>query len=103
MGLFTRERQRRALRPYQRRDKMPPKSPSNYNSNAAARRVAEKAKRDEFRQLLSKLDPEFVTKLRVDCLRTANEQLRGASPEEVVREAGLHFESRVRFLMEKSS
>jgi hypothetical protein len=77
------------------------KSPANYaNSN---RRIAEKAKRNEFQQLLNTLDPEYVTKLRHDCLRMANEQRRGASPEEVVREAERHFESRIRFLTEKSS
>jgi hypothetical protein len=77
------------------------KSPANYaNSN---RRVAEKAKRDEFQQLLNTLDPEYVTKLRHDCLRAANDRLRGADPHAVVREAEQHFESRVRFLTEKKS
>jgi hypothetical protein len=65
----------------------------------AARRVADKAKRDELQQLINKLDPEYVTKLRHDCLRAANEQLSSADPHAVVREAEKHFESRVRFLM----
>jgi hypothetical protein len=71
-----------------------------HNSN---RRVAEKAKRDAFQQLLSKLDPEYVAKLRHDCLRAANEQLRSADPHAVAREAERHFESRVRFLTEEKS
>jgi len=77
------------------------KSPANFhNSN---RRVAEKAKRDAFNQLLTKLDPEYVAKLRHDCLRAANAALPGADPRAVVREAEQHFESRVRFLVGKSS
>jgi hypothetical protein len=76
------------------------RGPWKCNSHVnAARRVADKARRDEFQQLLAKLDPEYVTKLRHDCLRAANEQVRGADPRVVVREAEKHFESRVRFLM----
>jgi hypothetical protein len=71
-----------------------------HNSN---RRVAEKAKRDAFQQLLSKLDPEYVAKLRHDCLRAANTRLPGADPHTLVREAEQHFESRVRFLTEEKS
>jgi hypothetical protein len=76
------------------------RGPWKCNSHVnAARRVADKARRDEFQQLLAKLNPEYVTKLRHDCLRMANEQVRGADPRAVVREAERHFESRVRFLM----
>jgi hypothetical protein len=77
---------------------MSPKSPSNYNSNAAARRVADKAKRDDFQQLLAKLDPEYVTKLRYDCMRMANAANTKADPQAVVREAQKTFEAAVRFL-----
>jgi hypothetical protein len=81
---------------------MSPKSPSNYNSNAAARRVAEKAKRDEFQQLLKRLDPEYVAKLRYDCMRRANTRLGpGSDPHAVVREAEQALEAQVRFLMDK--
>ena len=81
---------------------MPPKAPSDYNSNAAARRVAEKARRDEYQKLLSKLDPEYVTKLRHDCLRAANARLGvGSDPRAVVREAEQALEAQVRFLLTK--
>jgi hypothetical protein len=80
------------------------------NVVSAARRVADKRKRAEqakdtaaLQRFIAGLDAEYLTKLKHDCLVTANTRLRGASPEEVVREAELHFESRVRFLMEKSS
>jgi len=80
---------------------MSPKSPSNYNSNAAARRVADKAKRDEFQQLLKRLDPEYVAKLRYDCLRMANDRLGRSDPHAVVREAEQALEAQVRFLVGK--
>jgi hypothetical protein len=75
------------------------------NDNAR-RRLAQKTARTKeaeeqiaLQRFVAGLDPEYLTKLRVDCIRTANEQLRGASPEQVVAEAARHFESRVRFLM----
>ena len=77
------------------------KSPTNYiNSN---RRIVEKAKRDAFNQLLAKLDPEYVAKLRYDCLRMANTRLGpGSNPHAVVREAEQALEAQVRFLTEKA-
>jgi hypothetical protein len=77
---------------------MSPKSPSNYNSNAAARRVADKTKRDEFQQLLARLDPEYVTKLRHDILRMTNIRDPKSDPHEVVRSAERTFREAVRFL-----
>jgi hypothetical protein len=76
------------------------KSPTNYiNSN---RRIADKVKRDHFQQLLNKLDPEYVAKLRYDCLRMANTHLGpGSDPHAVVREAEKALEAQVRFLTEK--
>jgi hypothetical protein len=76
-------------------------SPKNHIN--AARRVADKARRDEFQQLLSKLDSEYVSKIRHDCLVAANGRLRGASPAEVVAEAARDFEGRIRFLTARSS
>jgi hypothetical protein len=64
----------------------------------AARRVADKAKRDEFQQLLSKLDPEYVTKLRYDCMRLANAAHPSGDPYVAVREAERTFREAVRFL-----
>jgi hypothetical protein len=77
------------------------KSPHNFhNSN---RRVAEKARRDEFQQLLSTLDPDYVAKLRYDCLRAANTRMGpGSDPHAVVREAEQALEAQVRFLTDKS-
>jgi hypothetical protein len=69
------------------------------NSANAYRRVAHKKERDAFQQSLSKLDPEYVTKLRHDALRAANERLPGADPFAVVREAEKDFRSRVAFLV----
>jgi hypothetical protein len=37
--------------------------------------------------------------LRYDALRAANTRMPGADPHAVVREAQLHFESQVRFLV----
>jgi hypothetical protein len=78
------------------------KSPTN-NANAAARRIAYKRHRDAFQQNLSKLDPEYVAKLRHDALRSANERMRGADPFAVLQEAEKDFRARVAFLTEKSS
>lgn len=77
----------------------PPTTPNNHV--AGARRIADKAKRDEFQQLLAKLDPEYATKLRYDCMRMANAANPKADPHAVVREAQKTFEAAVRFLMEK--
>jgi hypothetical protein len=72
------------------------KSPTNHVS--AARRVAAKRHREAAQQALSKLDPEYVAKLRHDALRSANERLRGADPHAVVQEAEKDFRARVAFL-----
>ncbi len=82
---------------------MSPKSPSNYNLTHAARRVADKAKANEFQQLLARLDPEYATKLRYDCMRMANAANPKADPHAVVREAQKTFEEAVRFLLTKES
>jgi len=74
------------------------------NRISAARRAADKRKRAESAaavQAAASLPQEIIDKLRHDCLVAANARLRGASPEEVVREAAKDFESRVRFLTEK--
>jgi hypothetical protein len=71
------------------------------NRISAARRAADKRKRAESTaaiQAAAKLPPEYLDKLRHDCLVAANTALPGAPPEEVVREAMRHFESRIRFL-----
>jgi hypothetical protein len=73
------------------------------NHVAGARRIADKAKRDEFQQLLAKLDPEYATKLRYDCMRMANAANPKADPHAVVREAQKTFEEAVRFLLTKES
>jgi hypothetical protein len=77
------------------------KSPANATN--AYRRVAAKEQRqrerDEFQQLLAKLDGETIAKLRYEALRAANTRMPGADPHAVVREAQLHFESQVRFLV----
>ena len=78
---------------------MSPASPSNHIH--AARRVADKARRDEFQQLLAKLDPEYESKLRYDCMRMANAANPKADPHAVVREAQKTFEEAVRFLFAK--
>jgi hypothetical protein len=72
------------------------KSPTNHVS--AARRVAAKRHREAAQQAISKLDPEFVAKLRHDCLRAAHARMAGAEPHAVVRSAQVDFEARVRFL-----
>ena len=48
------------------------------------------------------LTPEQIDKIRLDCLRAANTQLRGASPEEVVAAAAADLEARLRFLRGQS-
>ena len=50
------------------------------NRVAAARRIADKKRRDAFNQNIARIGPEYVAKLRHDCLRAANERLRGADP-----------------------
>jgi len=79
------------------------------NVVSAARRVADKRKRAEqaeeqstLQQFVAGLDPEYVAKLRYDAMRSAHERLRGASPDEVVREAEQALEAQVRFLMGRS-
>ena len=79
------------------------------NDNAR-RRLAQKTARTKdaeeqaaFQQFVAGLDPEYVSKVRHDTLRSAHERLRGASPEEVVAEAAKDFEGRVRFLMGKAA
>jgi len=75
------------------------------NRISAARRAADKRKRAESAaavQAAAKLPPEYLAKLKHDCLVAANALLPGASAEEIVREAERHFESRIRFLTEKS-
>lgn len=54
-------------------------------------------------QFASALDPDFIAKLKYDCLRNANARLRGASADDVVRAATHDFEGQVRFLMEARS
>jgi hypothetical protein len=81
---------------------MSPKSLTSSNDYVAgARRIADKAKRDEFQLLLSKLDPEYATKLRYDCMRMANAANPKADPQTVVREAQKTFEAGVRFVFAK--
>ena len=46
--------------------------------------------------------PEYLETLRVDCLRAANDRLRDADPQEVVRAAAADFEARLRFLTEEN-
>lgn len=77
------------------------------NDNAR-RRLAQKTARTKqaeeqaaLQQAIAGLDPEYATKLRVDCIRTANERLRGASPEEVTAAVAKDFELRIRFLIGK--
>lgn len=80
------------------------------NDNAR-RRLAQKTARTKqaeeqaaLQQAIAGLDPEYVTKLRRDSLVAAHDRLReSATPEEIVREAERHFESRIRFLTEKLS
>jgi hypothetical protein len=68
----------------------------------AAGRVAEKQRKAEraaaVQQALVTIDPAYLEKLKHDCLRAANDRLRGASPEDVVREAARDLEGRLRFL-----
>jgi hypothetical protein len=74
------------------------------NHAAAATRIADKRRRAEkaaVDQAIAGLDPEYVSKLRHDALRSAHERLPGATPEEVTAEAAKDFESRVRFLIGK--
>lgn len=80
------------------------KSPTNHDH--ATRRVAEKAKRQAqaqkaaaFNQLLAKLSPAEVHRLRVQALTNANARSPAATPEEVVRDAQEEFEASVRFLI----
>lgn len=75
------------------------------NHKAAYSRVAHKrftAQRSALtaavQQTLAGLDPTYLEKLKHDCLRAANERLRGASPEQVVREAARDLEGCLRFL-----
>jgi RecA/RadA recombinase len=67
-----------------------------YGRIAHKRRVAKKAA--AVQQTLAGLDPEYLEKLKHDCLRAAHNRLRGASPAEVVRQAQEHFDASVRFL-----
>jgi hypothetical protein len=76
-----------------------------HNHKAAYSRIAHKrytAKRSAqtaaVQQTLAGLDPEYLAKLKHDCLHSANVRLRSASAEEVVREAARDLEGRLRFL-----
>jgi hypothetical protein len=74
------------------------------NRISAARRAADKRKRAESTaavQAAANLPPEYLDKLRHDCLVAANARRPGASPEEVTREAARDLEGRLRFLTEK--
>jgi hypothetical protein len=77
------------------------------NHKAAYSRIAQKryavnrsARTAAVQQTLAGLDTEYLAKLKYDCLRSANVRLRGAGPEEVVREAARDLERRLRFLTE---
>ncbi len=79
------------------------------NDNAR-RRLAQKTARTKeaeeqaaFQQFVAGLDPEYVSKLRHDALRSAHDRLRGADPQQVAAEAARGFESYVRFLIEKGT
>ena len=73
------------------------------NENAR-RRVALKTARakqaEEQAALLQALNipPEYLDKLKTDCLRAANDRLRGADPHAVVAEAARDLEARLHFL-----
>jgi hypothetical protein len=78
-----------------------------HNHKAAHSRIAQKryaAERSAWtaaiQQTLAGLEPEYLAKLKHDCLRSANVRLRGASAEEVVREAARDLEGRLRFMTE---
>ncbi len=79
------------------------------NDNAR-RRLARKTARSKqaeeqaaLQQFVAGLDPDYVSKLRHDALRSAHDKLRGADPQEVAAEAARGFESYVRFLMGKGA
>lgn len=79
------------------------------NDNAR-RRLAQKTARTKeaeeqtaLQRFVAGLDPEYVSKLRHDALRSAHDKLRGADPQQVAAEAERGFESYVRFLMEKGT
>jgi hypothetical protein len=77
------------------------------NQSNARRRVAAKHRAVKqaaaAQQALAGFDPDFIAKLRLDCLRAANTRLAGSDPDTVVREAQRDFDARIRFLTEKSS
>ena len=68
----------------------------------AAGRIAEKQRKAGQAAAIAGLDPEYVTKLRHDCLKSANARMMGADPQAVVAEASKDFEARVRFLTERA-
>jgi hypothetical protein len=77
------------------------------NRNSARRRVATKHRAvkhaEAAQEILAGFDPDFIAKLRLDCLRAANTRLAGSDPDTVVREAQRDFDARIRFLTEKRS
>lgn len=81
---------------------------SRQNHGHAGRRIAVKQQRaakvqeqNALQQMLADLDPEYVAKLRYDCLRAANARLPGADAQAVVADAAKDFEARLRFLTER--
>lgn len=74
--------------------------PKQNNASSAYRRVMKKQQDAALQHALAGFDPEYLSKLRHDCLVAANARLRGASADEIVRDAQKDFEGRIRFLTE---
>lgn len=73
-------------------------NPRRQNTANAYRRVVRKQQAAAAQQALAGLDPEYVAKLRYDCLKAANARLPGADAQAVVAEAAKDFEARLKFL-----
>jgi hypothetical protein len=68
---------------------------AGHNNAHAYRRIMQKKHEVAIKQVLHSLHPDLLEKLRHDCLVAANERLRGASREEVMRAAAFDLESRL--------
>lgn len=71
------------------------------NRSAAARRVAAKTQRKHVQAALADIDPDYLAKLRLDCLAKANAaHPSGTDPQVVVEAAARDLRARLAFLRE---
>ncbi len=78
-------------------------TPEHNKRVSIARRMADKRKRDAARAALADIDPDYLAKLRHECLKAANATHPGADPSIIVEEAERHLRARLAFLRGEKS